>query len=207
LAESFHGAQRASIQPAPAPIAAAGIDQPAIASFGELGVAARRARTPRRRRIVATGAALGATLALLYTLTAVASWPVASRSSFVSQWYHSTHRAIDVAATSGTRVVPIAGGRVVFAGWKSNCGGYQVWVSHGNGVYSAYYHLKREVSYSGESVRKGTTTLGYVGMTGCATGPHTHVEVWHGYPWRSGSYRVNPWGYIDSGYFEPSRYR
>ena len=40
-------------------------------------------------------------------------------------------------------------GKVVFAGWKSNCGGYQVWVSHGNGLYSAYYHLRSE------SVSKG----------------------------------------------------
>jgi hypothetical protein len=31
--------------------------------------------------------------------------------------------------------------------------------------------------------------------------------VWRGYPWSSGSYRVNPWTYIDSGTYLPYRYR
>src|SRR5262245_38867135 len=68
-----------------------------------------------------------------------AAWPVASRSSYVSTWYSSGHPAIDIAAPQGTRVVPIGNGTVVFAGWKSNCGGYQVWVRN-HDVYSAYYH-------------------------------------------------------------------
>ena len=97
-------------------------------------------------------------------------------------------------------------GRVVFAGWKSNCGGYQVWVSHGGGLYSAYYHMKRETSWKGRAVTRSTSTLGYLGASGCASGPHLHVEVWRGYPWRSGSYRVNPWNYIDSGSYFPPRY-
>ena len=87
----------------------------------------------------------------------------------------------------------------MFAGWKSNCGGYQVWVAHGDGRYTAYYHLGKEVVYSGQPVTRQETTLGYVGSSGCATGPHLHVELWKGFPWRSGSYRVNPWGAIDSG--------
>jgi murein DD-endopeptidase MepM/ murein hydrolase activator NlpD len=138
---------------------------------------------------------------------ATAAWPVASRSSYVSQYYSSRHRAVDIAAPGGTRIGPIRSGRTVFAGWKNNCGGYQVWVSHGNGLYSAYYHLRREVSYRGEYVTGSSETIGYVGASGCATGPHLHVEVWHGYPWRSGSYRVNPWRYIDNGYWLPYRYR
>jgi len=120
---------------------------------------------------------------------------------------HRGHVAIDNAAHSWTRIVPIRSGKVVFAGWKSNCGGYQVWVSHGNGLYSAYYHMSRENSYRGEWVSGGSETIGWVGSTGCATGPHLHIEVWRGYPWRSGSYRVNPWGFIDNGYYLPYRYR
>ena len=167
-------------------------------------------REPRRgsplRRSISTAAAVGTALALTVAFTASASWPVASRSSYVSQWYRSTHRAIDVAAARGTRIIPIRSGRVVFAGWKSNCGGYQVWVYHGNGLYSAYYHLSREISWRGRPVSP-SSTLGYVGTSGCASGPHVHVEVWHGSPWRSGSYRVNPWRYMDSGTYEPARYR
>jgi murein DD-endopeptidase MepM/ murein hydrolase activator NlpD len=169
--------------------------------------AAPRRPTWRRARIVFAG--LGAGLLLLVAaVPAGASWPVASRHySYVSQYYHSGHPADDIAAPAWTRIVPIASGKVVFAGWKSNCGGYQVWVSHGNGTYTAYYHMIKEISYRGEWVTRSTTTLGWVGRSGCATGYHTHVEVWRGYPWASGSYRVNPWSYIDSGTYLPYRYR
>jgi murein DD-endopeptidase MepM/ murein hydrolase activator NlpD len=146
-------------------------------------------------------------LAIILPAAALAYWPVESRSSYVSQTYWSGHRAYDIAAPAGTRVVPIRSGRTVFAGYKHNCGGYQVWVSHGNGLYSAYYHLRRETSWRGEWVTGGSEVIGYVGESGCATGPHLHVEVWHGFPWASGSYRINPWNFIDNGYFLPYRYR
>ena len=164
----------------------------------------RRRRVPHR---VAAAMLAGAAIALLSALPATAAWPVASRSSYVSQWYRTGHPAMDLADDKWTRVVPVKSGKVVFAGWKSNCGGYQVWVSHGDGLYTAYYHLAREVTYRGAWVTGGSETIGYVGTTGCATGPHLHIEVWRGYPWSSGSGRVNPWNYVDAGYFLPYRYR
>jgi murein DD-endopeptidase MepM/ murein hydrolase activator NlpD len=165
-------------------------------------------RTPvivRRRTAFAIVAA--AILALAVVVPTIASWPVASRSSYVSRGFTSYHKAYDLAAPRGTRIVPTMSGTVVFAGWRSNCGGYQVWVSHGNGLYTAYYHMSREISWKGRGVTRQQSTLGYVGATGCATGPHLHIEVWHGYPWHSGSYRVSPWRYIDNGTYEPYRYR
>jgi hypothetical protein len=30
---------------------------------------------------------------------------------------------------------------VTFAGWKSNGGGYQVWIAHGSGLYTTYNHM------------------------------------------------------------------
>ena len=161
-------------------------------------------RSPHRLVLAAVA---GALLVGIAGLPSSAAWPVASRDSYLSRGYSSGHRADDLAATRGTRVVPVGTGRVVFAGWKSNCGGYQVWVAHGDGRYTAYYHLGKEVVYSGKPVSRQETTLGYVGSSGCATGPHLHVELWKGFPWRSGSYRVNPWGAIDSGSYLPSRYR
>lgn len=158
-----------------------------------------------RRSIRAIAAAL--TVALILPAVVVASWPVATRSSWVSQGWHTYHRADDIAAAKGTPIVPIKSGRVVYVGWKHNCGGLQVYVSHGNGLYTAYYHLRSESVYDGEPVSGGSTRLGRVGESGCATGPHVHVEVWRGYPWHSGSYRVKPWTYIDSGTYLPSRYR
>jgi murein DD-endopeptidase MepM/ murein hydrolase activator NlpD len=153
--------------------------------------------------------ALVAALAMSIVLpTAVfAYWPVANTSSYISQGYSSTHPAEDIASYAGTRVVPVRSGKVVFAGWKNNCGGYQVWVSHGNGLYTAYYHLRNVYAWRGEWVYGEKTTIGRVGMTGCATGPHLHIEVWKGYPWSSLSYRVRPWPYIDSGWYLPYRFR
>jgi murein DD-endopeptidase MepM/ murein hydrolase activator NlpD len=147
-------------------------------------------------------------VALVLPAAAFAHWPVAYRYSYISQWYSSGHPALDIAAPSGTRIVPIRSGKVVFAGWKSDCGGYRVIVSHGNGLYTGYYHMSKVNAWKGEWVTDQTTTLGYVGSSGCASGPHTHTEVWKGgYPWTSGAYRVNPWGYVDSGYYLPYRYR
>lgn len=165
-----------------------------------------RARRIRPRRI-AFSALAAVALALAVVIPVTAYWPVASRYAYLSRGYTSYHKADDIAAAGGTRIVPMRSGKVIFAGWKSNCGGYQVWVSHGNGLYSAYYHMSKEVSWYGRTVYAQQSTLGYVGQTGCATGNHLHVEVWRGYPWRSGSYRVNPWNYIDSGTYLPYRYR
>jgi murein DD-endopeptidase MepM/ murein hydrolase activator NlpD len=158
-----------------------------------------------RRSTIALAMALliGAILPAAVT----AHWPVENRYSYVSQGYHSYHQAYDIASYRGTPIVPIRSGTVIFAGWKNNCGGYQVWVSHGNGLYSAYYHLSTIAVWRGKWVSDQTTKLGRVGASGCATGSHLHVEVWRGRPWASGSYRVNPWYFIHSGYWLPYRYR
>jgi murein DD-endopeptidase MepM/ murein hydrolase activator NlpD len=158
-----------------------------------------------RKSIRAIAAAL--VVALVLPVATMAAWPVANRYAWVSQGYHSYHKANDIASYSGTKVVPMRSGRVVFAGWKRNCGGYQVWVSHGNGLYSAYYHLRSESVSKGQWVSKSQTLLGRVGESGCATGPHLHFEVWRGFPWSSGSYRVKPWSYINEGTYFPYRYR
>ena len=158
-----------------------------------------------RKSIRALTVAIAATLIL--PAAVFAKWPVANTSSYVSQGYSSSHKAYDIASYAGTRVVPARSGTVKFAGWKANCGGYQVYVYHGNGLYSAYYHLRRETSFRGEIVSGGTETIGYVGMSGCASGPHLHLEVWRGFPWAGGSYRINPWAYVDEGYYLPYRYR
>lgn len=147
------------------------------------------------------------TAALIVPSLALAYWPVASTSSFVSQGYRDGHRGIDIAAPAGTNVTPMKWGVVVFAGWRNNCGGYQVWVRHINGVYSAYYHLKAEYVSKGQAVYAQETAIGAVGATGCASGPHVHMEVWKGWPWAAGSRRVNPWTSVAGGTYLPARYR
>jgi len=87
------------------------------------------------------------------------------------------HAGTDYAAASGTPVRTIGDGVVVFAGVKGGYGN-TLEVRHRNGFVSRYGHLKgfaRGVR-RGASVTQGET-IGYVGATGLATGPHLHFEV------------------------------
>jgi murein DD-endopeptidase MepM/ murein hydrolase activator NlpD len=120
------------------------------------------------------------------------SWPVAGGD--LSQGYHYGHYGIDIAADSGTPVKAAAGGKVTFAGWKSNGGGYQVWIAHGSGLYTTYNHMSSITVGTGQSVGRGQQ-VGRVGSTGYATGPHLHFEVWRGAIWNGGQ-RVNPLSYL-----------
>ena len=85
-------------------------------------------------------------------------------------------------------------GTVIYAGWKNNGGGYQVWIAHGSGLYTTYNHMSTVAVSRGERVGRGTF-IGRIGSSGWATGPHVHFEVWRGEIWSSG-YRVNPLGYL-----------
>jgi len=122
------------------------------------------------------------------------SWPVVGGDNYVSQYFHYGHYGLDIAADYGSRVRAAGSGRVIYAGWKNNGGGYQVWVAHGSGLYSTYNHMSAITVASGESVSEGDQ-VGRVGQSGRATGPHLHFEVWVGAIW-NGGYRVNPLKYL-----------
>jgi murein DD-endopeptidase MepM/ murein hydrolase activator NlpD len=121
-------------------------------------------------------------------------WPVIGGNNYISQYYHYGHWAIDIAATYGSKVVAAAPGKVIFAGWKSNGGGYQVWISHGSNIYTTYNHMSAITVSNGASVGRGAQ-VGRIGATGDATGPHLHFEVWNGHIWDGGQ-RVNPLKYF-----------
>jgi murein DD-endopeptidase MepM/ murein hydrolase activator NlpD len=120
------------------------------------------------------------------------SWPVPG--GYISQYFHYGHWALDIAAPMGTPVLAAAGGTVIFAGWKNNGGGYQVWIAHGSNLYTTYNHMSSISVGRGQSVARGQR-VGRVGMTGDATGPHCHFEVWIGPIW-NGGVRVNPLNYL-----------
>lgn len=85
------------------------------------------------------------------------------------------HRGVDYAAPIGTPIFAAGDGRVTFAGWQSGFG-RTVILDHGNGITTLYAHMSRFGAYRvGQRVRQGTT-IGYVGMSGLATGPHLHYE-------------------------------
>ncbi len=121
-------------------------------------------------------------------------WPVVGGGNYISQYFHYGHYAIDIAADYGSTVRAAAAGTVTFAGWKNNGGGYQVWIAHGSGLYTTYNHMSAITVGIGQHVARGTQ-VGRIGMTGDATGPHCHFEVWIGPVWNGGT-RVNPLAYF-----------
>ena len=122
------------------------------------------------------------------------AWPVVGGGNYISQYFHYGHYGIDVAADYGSPIVAPVAAHVIFAGWKSNGGGYQVWLQLSNGLYTTEYHMSAVSVATGQDVAKGQR-VGKVGTTGFASGPHVMLEVWVGTPWDSGSYRVNPLRY------------
>lgn len=85
------------------------------------------------------------------------------------------HKGVDYAAPSGTPIRAAGSGKVAFRGWKSGYGNF-VMIEHDNRISTAYGHLSRFAPLKvGQRVSQGQT-IGYVGMTGLATGPHLHYE-------------------------------
>jgi murein DD-endopeptidase MepM/ murein hydrolase activator NlpD len=85
------------------------------------------------------------------------------------------HLGTDYGAPVGTPVQTIGSGRVVFAGRKGGDGN-MVQIVHSNGYETMYLHLSRMFVHPGEHVEIGKT-IGLVGMTGLATGPHLDFRI------------------------------
>ena len=86
------------------------------------------------------------------------------------------HKGVDFAAPNGTRIKASGEGVVDFVGKKGGYGNVIV-LKHENGISTVYGHL----SAFAKGLRKGLKVsqgdiIGYVGMTGLATGPHLHYE-------------------------------
>jgi len=85
------------------------------------------------------------------------------------------HQGVDFAAPNGTPIMAAGNARVAFVGWK---GGYgrTVVLDHGRGYSTLYAHMSRFAKVrAGQRISQGTT-IGYVGSSGLATGPHLHYE-------------------------------
>lgn len=88
------------------------------------------------------------------------------------------HTGVDYAAPTGTPVMSIGDGTVISKGWGGG-GGNTVKIRHNSVYTTAYLHLSRYAKNLkvGDRVRQGDV-IGYVGMTGTATGPHLDFRVW-----------------------------
>lgn len=115
-------------------------------------------------------------------------WPVTGRISglFGSQRIYkgepgSYHSGVDVARPTGTAVLAPADGVVILAAQSPfTLEGRLLMLDHGMGLNSAFLHLSRIDVKAGDVVRRGQT-IGAVGATGRATGPHLHWGMrWRG---------------------------
>lgn len=88
----------------------------------------------------------------------------------------SRHWGVDLAGGAGAPVVAAARGRVALVR-SLYFAGNAVYLDHGLGVYTAYFHLSEASVREGDLVRKGDL-VGRVGATGRVTGPHLHWSLY-----------------------------
>lgn len=122
------------------------------------------------------------------------AWPVLAGGWYISQSFSSYHPAIDIADKYGTPVGAPHAGRVVHAGWYPAGEGYSIWIDLGNGMFTCQEHFSSILVSVGQDVSAGQL-IARIGTSGNATGPHVHFEIWVGYPWMPGSYRISPMRY------------
>ena len=85
------------------------------------------------------------------------------------------HRGVDYAAPSGTPIRAAGAGKIIFRGTQSGYGNVVI-LQHQGKFTTLYGHMSRFAAGKvGQSVSQGQV-IGYVGMTGLATGPHLHYE-------------------------------
>ena len=86
------------------------------------------------------------------------------------------HNGVDYAAKTGSPVRTTGNGTVHYSGRRNGCGN-EIVIKHSNDYSTRYCHLSKFKS----GIKKGTKviqgeTIGFVGSTGLATGPHLHYE-------------------------------
>ena len=84
------------------------------------------------------------------------------------------HRGTDYVAAVGTPVMAAGDGKVIKAAYdKYN--GHHVFIQHGESYTTKYLHFSKRAVKKGDTVKQGQT-IGYLGSTGLASGPHVHYE-------------------------------
>ena len=91
----------------------------------------------------------------------------------LQQW--RKHLGTDFAAPTGTPARTVGDGVVSFAGVQNGYGNV-IFIQHRNATETVYAHLSKILVKRGQNVTQGET-IGLVGSTGWATGPHLHFEV------------------------------
>ena len=97
----------------------------------------------------------------------------------VSQGFDAAlHPWVDVTAPTGTAVMSVLDGTVVFSGWDE-ADGYTLAIQHKGDILSVYKHNEKLLRKTGETVKAGTP-VALVGSTGSLTkGDHLRFELWY----------------------------
>jgi len=85
------------------------------------------------------------------------------------------HTGLDIAAPTGTLIKSPAKGTVIRTG-NYFFTGNTVFIDHGQGLITVYFHLNKTMVKAGQQLAQGDT-IGTVGMTGRVSGPHLHWTV------------------------------
>jgi len=101
------------------------------------------------------------------------------------------HTGDDYPLGAGQSVLSVGNGRVLLAE-NHFFSGNSVFIDHGNGLISEYFHLKDLDVKKNQTLKKGQK-IGEVGETGRTTGPHLHLGLrWHGARIRPGLLLIDP---------------
>ena len=95
---------------------------------------------------------------------------------FFNEQARRPHSGLDIAAPKGTIIDAPAGAVVIDTG-NYFFNGNTILLDHGNGLISGYFHLNKIKVKTGDIVKQGQT-IGFVGSTGRATGPHLHWNIY-----------------------------
>ena len=103
----------------------------------------------------------------------------------------SRHLGVDFRGKTGDPIVAANRGVVALVA-NFFLAGNVVYIDHGSGVVTAYFHMSKPLVAAGDTVERGQT-IGLVGATGRVTGPHLHWSA------RYGALTVNPLDLVSLG--------
>jgi murein DD-endopeptidase MepM/ murein hydrolase activator NlpD len=106
------------------------------------------------------------------------------KRSIINNNKRALHTGIDLRGKQGTPVKATNNGRVMLVADHFFTGN-SLYLDHGGGIISMYFHLDKIMVEEGNTIKRGEI-IGLVGSTGRATGPHLHWGV------RINGARVNP---------------
>lgn len=95
---------------------------------------------------------------------------------FFNKQAKDPHGGLDIAAGAGTPIKAPAGARVIDTG-NFYYNGNTVFLDHGQGLISGYFHMTDIAVKPGQQLKQGDI-LGTVGKTGRVTGPHLHWNIY-----------------------------